>query len=354
MSAGTQRASLMGVTSHRRARRLAGLALALAAAFQQPLLAAGRPAGQPTVGSPASAALEAEIRRITARTDGKVGVSVLHLENGARAAVNGGELFPMASTFKIAVAGAILAQVDDGRLRMEQMIAVDPDIVVDSDGIAQNFPHPGIALSVANLIESMLVLSDNTATDVLVRLVGGPAAVTAWLRRIGIQEQRIDRDTAGLIRDFLALPKGFSLKVLGPGVAIPNFLEVAVRPNPAFDSDPRDTSTPDAMVDLLAKIHYGKALSAKSTAVLTAVMVRCKTGLGRLLGMLPPGVVVAHKTGTIGGTVNDVGIVTLPGGNGHVAIAVFVKMSAAPVEEREKLIAHVSRAVYDFMNFHTP
>src|SRR4029453_16180467 len=118
-----------------------------------------------------------------------------------------------------------------------------------------------------------------------------------------------------------------------------------------FDKDPRDTAMPDAMVTLLARIYRKDLLKPDSAELLLDIMRRCRTGDTRLKGMLPLGTEVAHKTGTIGGTTNDVGIVTLPDNAGHVAIAVFVKSSEKEVAVRERAIAEIGRAVHDFFLF---
>lgn len=297
--------------------------------------------------------LDAEIARLSAAIDGKVGVAAWKLDGkGERVLVNAGERFPMASTFKIAVAGAILADVDAGRLRLDQLIAVEPSMVVPSDGISGLLIHPGISLSVHNLLELMLTLSDNTATDVLTRLAGGPQAATAWVRRQGIEAQRIDRDTAGLLRDFFELPAGPMQQVLEAAAKKdPTLEERGMHSNAAFDQDPRDTSTPDAMAQLLTRIFNRQALSASSTQVLIDIMQRCHTGAARLRGKLPAGTVVANKTGTIGGTVNDVGVITLPDGKGQIVIAVFIKESDKPFEQRERVIAEIARSVLDYFLF---
>lgn len=294
--------------------------------------------------------LDVELARIVDGTSGTVGVTIVHLETGKRASLNPDVRFPMASTYKVAIAAAILDQVDAGKLTLDQMIVVPEAMVVDSDGIAKDFPHPGVSLSVANLIESMLVVSDNTATDVLFKLAGGGQAVTAWIRKIGVEGMQVDRDTAHLIMDFAGItvqPNKRNFAALLQ--ANPEIAKMEDVPNPRFDNDPRDTATPDAMVGLLARIHRGEALSARSTKFLLEVMERCFTGQGRLIAMLPPGVALAHKTGTIGGTVNDVGIMTLPGGGGHLAIAVFIKESSDPMATRERLIAQIARTAYDYM-----
>ena len=119
-----------------------------------------------------------------------------------------------------------------------------------------------------------------------------------------------------------------------------------------FAKDPRDTSTPEDMAYLLYQIWAGKTLSPESTTLLKDTMLACETGTLRIRGMLPPGIEVANKTGTIGGTTNDVGVITLPDYAGQVIIVVFVKDSKLEVPEREKVIAQISRAAYDYFLFH--
>lgn len=297
-------------------------------------------------------AVQADIVRIAATAGGEVGVMARHLDSGLTLSLNAGEAFPMASTFKVAVAGRILAEVDAGRLSLDQVVAVEPSEMLVSEGIADIFPYPGVSASIRNLIESMLTRSDNTATNVLTRLAGGPAAVTGWVRGLGIQAMRIDGDTNEIGARFFSLPPGEGsvndrLKQLFEAHAELQSLDS--QPNPAFDDDPPDTTTPAAMTALLTKISQNHVLSPSSTEVLLGAMQRDVTGLKRLRAMLPPGVVVKDKTGTIGGTLNDVGIIDLPDGRGRVVIAVYIKKSARPFEEREHAIAEIGRSVYDYM-----
>ena len=119
----------------------------------------------------------------------------------------------------------------------------------------------------------------------------------------------------------------------------------------AFSTDARDSSTPLAMAHLLAMTWAGKALGSKNTEVFKDIMLRVQTGTGRIKGVLPPGTQVGHKTGTIGGTTNDVGYIYLPDGAGHVITVVFVKDSERPVPVREATIAQISRAIYDYFLF---
>jgi beta-lactamase class A len=258
----------------------------------------------------------------------------------------------MASTVKIAVAGTVLSMVDTGELQLDQMLAIESEDLVPSEPIADFFLHPGLRVSAANLLELMLTHSDNTATDALMRLVGGVHAVNTWLKGQGIDGQRVDRDTAGILRDFFALPLGPVFKAMtdltqaGASIA-----ERETRPNAKFDEDICDTSTPSAMVSLVNQIFSGRALSARNTRLLLGIMRRCRTGHDRMKGRLPADVLVAHKTGTIGGTTNDVGLITLPDGSGDVALAIFIKKSDCAVVERERAIANIARSIYDFYLF---
>lgn len=324
------------------------------------LLAAGgvaQPlAAQTATQSAATAGLDRQIARLAKGSGGVVGVAAWRLDGkGPRVLYNGGEAFPMASTFKVAVAGRIFERVDKGELKLDQMLDVPMDMFSPSEVIADRLIHPGVSLSVYNLLELMLTQSDNTATDVLTKAAGGPAAVTAWVRAQGVTGQRIDRDTAGLLRDFFGVGPGPLTEAFEAAAkANPDLERKGSLPDPAFDNDPRDTSTPEAMGTLLTRIFSGKALSAASTKALIGIMERCRTGGARLRGKMPPGTKVANKTGTIGGTVNDTGVLTLPDGAGEIVIAVYVKKSAAPVEDRERAIAEIARSVHDYFLFSVP
>ncbi|MFC4725708.1 class A beta-lactamase [Glycocaulis abyssi] len=295
-----------------------------------------------------TAAIEARIAALAQIAGGRVGVMAFSLESGLAAGHNADEAFPMASTFKIAVAAAVLARVDAGELPLDTMVDIPQERYVLSDVIANRLIHPGVALSVANLIELNITESDNTAADMLTELAGGPQAVTQWLRAQGIEDQRVDRDTAGLIRDFFALPDGPLVRTVPAALeADPQIFQRGQQPNPDFDADPRDTSSPRAMARLIARIAQGEALSEASTEFLLASMGRTRTGAGRLRGLLPGGTQIAHKTGTIGGTVNDAGLITLPDGR-RIVVVVFVKESAAPIAERERAIAEITRTLHDW------
>jgi beta-lactamase class A len=299
--------------------------------------------------------LEREISRAAKSAGGTVGVSAIHIESGRRVALNSNERFPMASTYKVPIAVQLLTRVDQGEITLDQMVEVKTSDLRPGSGTLTPFLNkPGVVLSVRNLLELMLRISDNSATDLLLRLAGGPEAVTARLKALGIQDMEINRPVVNLIADWA----GYTLppetewtpelfKNLYEATT-PESRKAAVR---KFEADPRDTSTPEAMVVLLEKIYRRDLLKPESGSLLLDIMERCQTGKTRLKGILPSETLISHKTGTLGGATNDVGIITLPDDAGHVAIAVFVKSSEKEIPERERAIAQIARTVYDFFLF---
>jgi beta-lactamase class A len=254
----------------------------------------------------------------------------------------------MASAYKVAIASKVMALVDKGELSLDQMVEIPHEMYDAGEvAIAERFPYPGVKFSLANLIYPMITESDNTATDVCMGLAGGPAAVTENLRRLGINDFRVDRTVREILMDFYSLPSVTPEAVVEAIGKNPALVAAQVDPNPDFEADPRDHTSPNAYLKLLLAIDSGAAMSPKSREFLLGVMSRTRTGVGRLRGLLPKGTPVAHKTGTVGGVANDVGYITLPDGR-RFAIAVFTNSSKTPAEDRERAIAEVARALYDF------
>lgn len=317
----------------------AGL-LALVLATAAPLHAQALPT--PVAAQPAS--LAQQLEALAAVPTGRVGIAAIDLASGREVTVHGNERFPMASVVKIAVAAAYLAEVDVGRRSLTRTITLDERIRSGSDGIGKLMPHPGVTLSAANLIELMLTVSDNTATDMLIADLGGTQAVQRWLDRNRVADLRIDREIARLVLDNLGLqmlPGKTAAQTLW--ASDPLTADARAAAVAGFDSDPRDTATPLAMARFLARIDKGEMLKAESRTFLLGVMTRAHTGADRIPAGVPTGTPVAHKTGTLLGISNDVGIVTLPG-NRRIAIAVFTRgMAEGPA--RAKVIADATRAL---------
>lgn len=308
---------------------------------------------------PGLARLRGELERLSAIARGKVGVGIIHLETGRELFLNGNEPFPMASTYKVPIAVQLLTKVDRGTVRLDSMITLTPnDLHPGSGTLTSLFDDPGVSLSLRNVLELMLLISDNSATDLALKAADGGKAVNERLAAIGVTGISVDRPTIALIADAIGV------KDLGPEKdwSLQNFRQKSrgITPEQAkqaaldFYKDRRDTSTPEGMARLLQKIWKREALSEASSALLLDIMLRCQTGEARIKGLLPPRTEVMHKTGTLGiGVANDVGIIRLPDGAGHVVITVFVKESQADSPTQERAIAQVSRAVYDYFLFTT-
>jgi beta-lactamase class A len=303
---------------------------------------------------PAPVSLLAQQLELLSRlNDGVTGVSAIHIETGRSVSLRGSNPFPMASAFKVPVGVQIMTLVDEGKLTLDEMVTLGPsDLHPGSGALSELMFHPGVSLSIENLMELMLVISDNTAADVMLREAGGPAAVTARMRALGLPGIRVDRSTALLISDWSGARR------LPPETewnrdmwdrlydAVPE--REHMRARRAEWADPRDTATPDDMAKLLAHIWKKDLFQPAHAGELLDIMERCQTGKSRIKGMLPEGTDVAHKTGSLGGVVNDVGVITLPNGLGHVAIAVFVKGFTKKEEEAARTIAEISRTIYDY------
>jgi beta-lactamase class A len=306
----------------------------------------------PAFAAPAET-LQQRLEAISQRVPGRLGVAVLDLDSGARAAIRGELPAPMASVFKLPVAIAVLRRAQEQSLPLSTPVHVGWD--ERSPGwspLAERVPRKGVDFSLDTLLESMVADSDNTAVDVLLHWMGGPTEVMAVLRRLGVQGIRVDRSERTLayaLGGVEAPPRPEPLDALMARlgrVSEPRHLEALK----GFSTDPRDQASPVALVDLLAALDAGRLLDAAHTARLLEMLRATRTGPRRLRAGLPPDVVLAHKTGlwpSLGGfsvAVNDIGIATRNGRK--IAIAVLVTDANAPIERCEDVIAEVAGSVW--------
>jgi beta-lactamase class A len=302
-------------------------------------------------------ALAEVVERIATEAGGTAGVAILHLESGERYVRHGDDRFPMASVYKVPIAIRLLQRVDAGEISLADTVFLRvSDMRTGSGRIAARHPRGGW-IALYDLLDAMLVDSDNTASDFLLRVAGGPGAVTACMRDLGVRDVRVDRSEIQMAFDYSGIASPPPDSTWTPAVlsALWNNAPYAIRKRTAveFLDDPRDTTTPNAMVGLLSLVWAGETSSAASTTLLLDAMERCATGPGRIPGLLPRGTRTAHKTGTWSSTdgvtaaVNDVGIVSLPNNRGHVAIVVLVKGSRRSNGRIERCIARVARAAYN-------
>lgn len=269
----------------------------------------------------AAQALEQRLKNISDGSQGTVGLTVVHIEGGKTISINGQAQLPLYSVFKLPLAIAVLKDVEENRLRLDQKVHATPaEIVAGTPGNTALWEKP-VTYEVRQLIDFSIARSDNTSADKLLELAGGPNKVTARLRSLGFQNLDIHSTVAEYVKS---------------------------RENP-------NTGSADDLAKLLVQLQQGKLLQPAHTNLLVRFMERATTGLHRLRADLPDGTVVADKTGSgekddvtqAAKVTNDVGIITLPANRGHLAIAVLVSNSRLPDADQEKLIADVARAAYD-------
>jgi beta-lactamase class A len=250
------------------------------------------------------------LARIEAASGGRLGVAVLG--SGVQAAHRADERFPLCSTFKLLAAAAVLARVDAGRERLDRRIRFKAgDLVVYSPVTKEHAGGDGMTLE--ELCEAAMVASDNTAGNLLLDTLGGPAGLTAYVRSLGDAVTRLDRSEPDL--------------------------------NEALPDDPRDTTSPAAMLSNLRSLVLGDALTPPSKARLTGWLVGNKTGDTRLRAGLPRDWRVGDKTGAgERGTTNDVGVLWPPN-RAPVIVAAYLTGTEAPADRRNATIAAVGQAV---------
>jgi beta-lactamase class A len=264
--------------------------------------------------------LESQVHALADPSQGRIGVAAIDLASGRSLAVLGDQPFPMASTSKVAIAATFLDGVDKGFYRLDEQFPLMKPVRSAKFSSAKAPVVPGETFSARYLIERSLINSDNQATDALLAVVGGPNAVNRWMRATGISGFRLDRDIATLVRDDGEY-------------------------NPAHTVDPRDSTTPLAMVQFLAGLYQGRWLGQSSRSFLFATMERCATGKNRIPGQLPLEARIAHKTGSLNNTSSDIGIIQTPDGRA-IAVAIYVTGQGSKPARYDR-IAAIARAIYD-------
>ncbi|MBG6081872.1 class A beta-lactamase [Rubrivivax gelatinosus] len=270
------------------------------------LAAAGRPAVALEAGdADAFGAIERSVA-------GRLGVWAYDLETGRSLGHRQDERFPMCSSFKWLLAAAVLARVDRGQERLERRIVFGREALLEY-APATSRRAGGAGMTVAELCEAAVTLSDNTAANLLLDTLGGPAGLTAWVRMLGDRTTRLDRREPDL--------------------------------NEARPGDERDTTTPQAMVLALRQVLFGGALSRRGGDLLLQWMVASTTGAKRLRAGFPADWRIGDKTGTGGqGTTNDVAVVWAPG-RAPLLLAAYLTESQAAIEAREAALARVAGRV---------
>lgn len=244
-----------------------------------------------------------------ARVGGRLGVFAINAGSGRNFGWRAGERFPMCSTFKGLLAGAVLARVDAGRERLDREVPISAADMVPHAPVTSRYVPAG-SVRIETLCKATVEVSDNPAANLLLKTMGGPAGFTGWLRRTGDRTTRLDRYETEL--------------------------------NSALPGDPRDTTTPSAIVESYRRLLLGSTLRPASRRRLAGWMEGASTGLKRLRADLPAGWRAGDKTGSgANNTANDVAILWPPQG-APILVGCFSTLATAP-EARDAVMAEIGR-----------
>ncbi len=268
--------------------------------------------------------LKQKLEQIISTKKADIGVSIYGLTSKDTLNINGDKHFPMQSVFKFHIALAVLHQVDNGKLSLDQKIYIKKsDLPAGTwSPLQKKFPNGNVKLPLKEILSYTVSHSDNNGCDILLKLIGGTAAVNNYVHSIGIKDVSIQANEEEMRK--------------------------------AWDVQFTNWSTPGSAVQLLRKFYNREILSKKSYNYLWKLMVESSRGNNRIKGQLPSGTVVAHKPGTSGtneqgitAAVNDIGIVILPNKE-HFAISVFISSSKENDEVNEKIISDIAKLTWNY------
>jgi beta-lactamase class A len=250
---------------------------------------------------------------LEARLGGLAGLSALDLASGRTLSWRGGERFAMCSSFKWILAAAVQKEVEEGRLTSGQVIRYSAKTLLSHSPRTE--AHLKDGMTVDDLCAAVVEVSDNGGANLLLERVGGPKGLTRFLREAGDTVTRLDRNEPGL--------------------------------NSNLPGDPRDTTTPDAMVGTMKRILTGDVLKPASREKLLDWLRKSETGAKRLRAGLPAGWRVGDKTGTgtRGATVDNA--IAWPPGRAPILVAAYLSGSAKPIDALEAGHAEMGRLVAD-------
>ena len=270
--------------------------------------------------------LKKKILQITKDKNATVAVSVLDFGNDKTVHINGNKKLPMLSVFKFHIGLAVLNEVDQGKLNLDQKILIKKSDLLENtwSPIRERFPEGDIEMPLGLLIKYTVAESDNNGCDILLRLIGGTETVQKFINSKGIRNFTIKVNEE-------QMHQGFEFMYL-------------------------NTTTANSANQLLKDFRGKKIVSKTSTDFLMTTMLETSTGKNKIVAQLPESVPVAHKTGSSGknekgltAAENDIGIVTLPGGKSY-ALSIFVSDSMESAETNTKMIADISKIVFDYFS----
>lgn len=301
--------------------------------------------------------LKAEIKKIVKDIPTTFGVAIKYLESGEEVLLNEERTYQLASVFKIPVLITAMQHIDAGRFSLDDRIELEDEHKTSPSGILA-FLREGLQPTVKDLLMLMIIISDNTATDMVLDLVGGPQAVNASLRKLGFGEDEINITMS--VHDLFEDVLGTSECILTRPAMVARFKESGVNlEGEVFrEGSTTNVATPLAMSRLNEMLFCGQVASREACDVALDILLH-QTLNARLPAQLPPEIAVAHKTGTFIGVRNDSGII-YANDDAHVAVTVLTQkedkptpeemMKPSPEEEAsiDRAIGHIAKLAFEY------
>lgn len=292
--------------------------------------------------------LQRSLEAVLEGATGSFGVAVRHLQTGEKASINPTQLYQMASSFKVPILVTLLRDVGEGKLSLDDQIEIGEEDYVPGSGVLTQLSH-GVKVTIKDLAMLMIIVSDNIATDRILRLVG-TENVSSYMKELGLTNLHINQSCWELI----CMSLGIGAKSYTPEAAVQ--LRTQKYNSASYDKsslvfqvDQRsNASTPEDMNRLLDMIATKEILTEALCDTVLEILFKQQFN-GRMPYLLPEGAKVAHKTGTINDVVNDVGIVYLPENKGAFTITIF-SSSNGSMEEGERTIARLTKSAYDYFS----
>lgn len=293
------------------------------------------------------------------QAQGKLGISACHLETKTFIEFNQSDRYLMCSTYKVAIATYALYCAEQNTLDLNKLYEVRrsdflPGMYSSLNQL--NYDAPQL-LSLHSLLIIMLQESCNTATNIILNILDGTEAVHSFLAKNNLEDIQNDYYT---MQEFAhwegvtTLPDNCSIEEyekLVRAASAEDIKRARIDAKEKIDSTGIGTTTPNAMMRLLCQLFNAEIISKRHSDLLFKIMRRCRTSANRIMGLLPPGTSVAHKTGSLTGYTCDIGLITLPHNAGNIAIALYLKDTPIPLEKSERVLAEVSRSIYDIFLF---
>jgi beta-lactamase class A len=290
--------------------------------------------------------LKSKLEEIDKSIEGVMGAAFKNLDTGEEILWNGDKPFYFASVVKIPILVELFRQIDKGKIDLDDKLEMGKSTVVPGSGVLKLLT-PGLEMTVRDLTTLMMVISDNTATDMILDLVGKERVKTT-MRELGLERTEIRTSIRDLLFDLVGL------KAVEPEDRTVDLYRDMTKPDKVKELKRGKTSeidnytTPREMMFLLEKIYKKEAASGQSCEKMIDIMKNCQTGYNRILKYLPrEKVEVAHKTGSLRDVKNDVGIV-FPEEKSPYIICVFTK-DQIDSTAGEEAIAEASKAAYEYM-----